>query len=310
MHSLTHIAVFTRVVDSGSFTAAAHQLGMSKPTVSKHISMLEAHLGARLLNRTTRSLGLTEVGANFYGHCRNIMAELEVAEGEVVRSGSAPRGRLRVSAPTCFGDRWVAPALPEFLDMYPDLEIDLALDNGFVDLIRDGFDLAIRITREPPAGLGFRRLAPFLHLVYGAPGYGERFGWPETPRHLAGHNCLINPYFAAGDCWQLSGPNGVEAVKVAGRFRADDGGALRSAVLAGCGLALMPSFLVAADVVAGRLCDALPGYRENSFAVYAVYPETDRIAPKVQAFLNYLEPRLGACGPRGQMSDVGCRITN
>lgn len=199
MDNLTHIAIFMGVVECGSFTAAAHKLGMSKPTVSKHITTLERHLGARLLNRTTRSIGLTEIGTNFYGHCRNIMTELETAESEVLQSSSAPRGRLRITAPNCFGDQRLAPALPEFLDMYPDVEIDLTLENRFVDLIKEGLDLAIRITRNAPTNHGFRYLAPFVRIVCAGPAYCERHGRPVTALDLVNHNCLVNPCFATSD---------------------------------------------------------------------------------------------------------------
>jgi DNA-binding transcriptional LysR family regulator len=294
MHSLTHIAVFLHVVDTGSFTAAAHKLGMSKPTVSKHITTLEQHLGARLLNRTTRSLGLTEIGANFYTHCQNIMAEVEAAEAEVVQSSGAPRGRLRISAPVCFGDRCVAPELPEFLDRYPDIEIDLSLSNHHVDLIKEGYDLAVRVTRSEPAGLVSTYLAPCTHLVCATPEYLERHGKPRTVADLARHSCLMYVFFGSGHSWQLDGPNGPETVKVSGRFQANNGDALRQALLSGLGLALMPTYLVSEDLAAGRLCNVLPGYSENSYAVYAVHPEEGRDLLKVQALVEYLRSRFGA----------------
>ncbi len=292
MHSLTHIAVFLRVVDAGSFTAAARKLGLSKPTVSKHIATLEQRLGARLLNRTTRSLGLTEIGARFYGHCQNIMAEVATAEAEVLQSRGAPRGRLRISAPMCFGDRRVAPELPEFLDRYPDIEIDLSLSNHHVDLIKEGYDLAVRVTRTKPAGLVSTCLAPCTHLVCAAPAYLDRHGRPRTVADLAGHNCLMYVFFGSGHSWQLDGPNGPETVKVGGRFQADNGDALRQALLSGLGLALMPTYLVGEDLAAGRLCDVLPGHRENSYAVLAVHPEEGRDLPKVQALVEYLRSRF------------------
>ena len=220
MHNLTHLAVFMRVVDTGSFTAAADKLGMSKPTVGKHITTLEQHLGARLLNRTTRSLGLTEIGARFYGHCQNIMAEMATAEAEVLQFSGAPRGPLRIGAPVCFGDRCVAPELPEFPDRYPDIEIDLSLGNHHVDLIKEGYDPAVRVTRNEPAGLVSTYLAPCTHLVCATPEYLERHGRPRTVADLARHNCLMYVSFGSGHSWQLDGPNGPETVKVSGRFQA------------------------------------------------------------------------------------------
>jgi DNA-binding transcriptional LysR family regulator len=288
MHSLTHIAVFMRVVETGSFTAAARKLGMSKPTVSKHITTLERHLGARLLNRTTRSLGLTEIGAGFYSHCQNIMAEVATAEAEVLQSSGTPRGRLRISAPVCFGDRCMVPKLPEFLERYPDIEIDLSLSNRQVDLIKEGYDLAIRVTRNEPAGLISTHLAPCTHLVCAAPAYLERHGRPRNLAALAKHNCLLYAFFGSGNSWHLDGPNGPATVKVRGRFQANNGDALRLALLSGQGIGLMPTYLVSEDLAAGRLTDVLPGYRETSYAVLAVYPEEGRDLPKVQALVEHL----------------------
>lgn len=289
---MTHIAVFLRVVDTGSFTAAARQLGMSKPTVSKHIATLEHYLGARLLNRTTRSLGLTEIGANFYTHCQKIMAELEAAESEVFEYSDTPRGRLRIVVPTGLGDRCVAEHLGGFLELYPEIEIDLTLDSRCVDLIKEGFDLAVRITRDEPSGIGAERLARCQHLVCGSPGYLERYGRPAKPDDLQQHNCLTYSDDRSGEGWRLEGPQGLETVKVAGRIRANDGDALRTALLSGVGLGLMPTYLVGQDLSAGRLCDALPDYRENSYGIVAIFPEAARVCPKVRAFVDYLSAHL------------------
>ena len=293
MHSLTHIAVFMRIVESGSFTAAAKKLGLSKPTVSKHIATLEDHLGARLLNRTTRSLGLTEIGKRFHVHCRTIMAELDAAETEVLLSSAAPRGRLRITAPSWFGDRLVTAELPDFLALYPDIEIEMSLTNRFVDLIKEDFDLAIRIAPEPPAGLGFRHLLPCVHIVCAAPCYCDRHGRPARPGDLGRHSCLVSTSFASGDCWRLAGPDGVETVKVSGRFRADNGNALHMALLSGLGLSLIPQILVEDDLKTGRLCNALPDYQENSYSILALYPHEHGVPPKVQAVVDHLAGRMG-----------------
>lgn len=296
MHSLTHIAVFMHVVGSGSFTAAAQKLGISKPTVSKHIATLEAHLGARLLNRTTRSVGLTEIGARFHRHCRNIMAELEVAETEVLLSVTAPRGRLRISAPTWYGERLVASEISEFLEHYPDIEIELSLTNRHVDLIKEEFDLAIRIAPDRPEGPASRCLTRCEHIVCATPCYLQRYGQPQGPADLAGHNCLTSTSFASGGHWRLDGPDGAETVRVRGRFRANNGDALYMALLSGLGLGLVPRRLVEDDLDSGRLCDALPGFRESSYAIFAVYPHEHGVSPNVQAFIDYLAPRIADPG--------------
>ncbi len=288
MQDLTHIAVFMRVVDEGSFTAAAHKLGMSRPTVSKSVATLEQQLGARLLNRTTRRLGLTEIGTHFYAHCEKIMAELEIAKREVSRFSDAPHGCLRISVQPCFGIRCMASKLRDFLDLYPDIEIDLMLDARPVDLIAEGIDLVIRVAQREPQGLCARRLVDCAHLVCGAPSYFERCGLPRTPGDLANHNCLGYAHYGAGDTWCLEGPQGLESVTVKGRLQANSGDALRVALLSGLGLGLMPTFLVDEDIKAGRLRNALPGYQDNSYSVIVVYPQGGYVAPKVQVFIEYL----------------------
>ncbi len=292
MHSLMHIAVFMRVVETGSFTAAARQLGISKPTVSKHIATLEAHLGARLINRTTRSLGLTEIGSHFHRHCEKIMAELEAAESEVSRFSDTPRGRLRIAAPTVIGDRQIASRLGDFLELYPEIEVELTSDNRPLDLIKEGIDLSVRMAREAPSGLASRYLAPVVHLVCGAPAYFERHGRPERPTDLTDHNCLTSSDFSAGDVWRLDGPVGVESIRVSGRMSANDGDALRTALLSGLGLALMPTFLVEEDLRGGRLRNALPGYQAGDQAIYAVYPESNPVSLKVRVFVDFLAAQL------------------
>ncbi len=292
-HSLIYVVAFTRVVDSNSFTLAARQLGMSKATVSKHVSMLEEHLGARLLNRTTRSLGLTEAGARFYVHCQKIVAELSSAETELMDSGAAPSGTLRVSAPTCFGTLHLAPLLGNFLQRYPDLEIDMTLADRKIDLIESSHDVAVRIARQAFPGLCSRRLAPSPQVVCAAPAYIARYGRPSAPEDLADHNTLTYAYLTTGDIWTLAGPGGPKTVKVRGRLRADNGSALRRAVLSGFGLALMPTFLVGEDLEAGRLVNLLPDYEDSSYSVYAIHAHDRHVTPKVEAFVDFLEQQFG-----------------
>lgn len=278
-----------RVVETGSFTLAAEKLGMSKATVSKHVTALEKHLDSRLLNRTTRTLRLTEVGANFYVHCQKAMGEMEAAEAEVSRSSTEPRGRLRISAPTPFGCRPVASVLGEFMDRYPDIQIDLVLSDHIADLNREGFDLAIRITRREPSRMLFRLLASCVFIVCAAPSYCERYGMPRVPSDLTNHHCLICAHGAIGDNWGLEGPNGRETVTVAGRLRINNCEALRLALLSGLGIGLMPTFLVADDIRAGRLCNVLPAYQESGYSIFAVYSSDSHAVPKVQAFIDHLE---------------------
>ena len=286
-----HVVAFARVVDAGGFTAAARQLGMSKATVSKHVTTLEGHFGTRLLNRTTRSLRLTDDGARFYAHCNNILSELATAETEILKSNTTPCGCLRVNAPTFFGSRRVTPALYDFLESYPELEIDLTLCDEDDDLVEAGMDVAIKVSRGQAPGSHATRIAPCEQIICGAPRYLDRHGAPAAPGELARHNCLSYAHSPDSTTWWLVGPNGEERIKVRGRFRANDGEALRSAVLTGLGLALMPVLQIAEDLRVGDLIGVLPEYEDRSHSIYAVYPNARQMLPKVWAFVGFLEAR-------------------
>jgi DNA-binding transcriptional LysR family regulator len=290
---LTPITVFAKVVETKSFTVAARQLGLSKATVSKQVATLEKRLGARLLVRTTRSLSLTEIGAKFYTRCRYIVSELETAEDEVTQFRTEPRGTLRINAPVSFGAHYLAREVCDFLRLYPSIQVDLALSDRAVGLTEEYFDLAIRITREAPANLQSKLLAPCVHLVCGAPGYLRDHGTPQRAEDLADHDCLTYAYLATGNTWHLDGPHGTVPVMVSGSLRANNGEALRHALLSGLGVGLMPWFLVANDLAAGRLLDVLPGYRNRSYSIYAVYPDPGPLLPKVRVFVNFLQMRSG-----------------
>jgi DNA-binding transcriptional LysR family regulator len=292
---LAAMAVFARVVEEESFTAAAGELGLSKSAVSKQVGRLEDRLGVRLLNRTTRRISLTEAGAAFYERCRRMVAEAEAAEDAVMHLASAPRGLLRINAPMSFGLQHVVPALPLFLDSYPELHVDLVLNDRYVDLVEEGFDMGVRIGRLADSSLIARRLASSRRLVVAAPRYLERQGWPRTPRDLRDHDCLIYAYQAerAGQ-WRFRGDDLPVHVEVAGRLRANNGDALREAAVAGLGIALMPTFIAGDDLRAGRLVHLLPGWREEGEGdVYAVYPASRNLSPKVRVFVDFLAGRFG-----------------
>lgn len=298
MDRLTGMAVFTAVVDEGGFTAAARRLGLSKSTVSKQVRALEDRLGAQLLVRTTRKLGLTEVGAAFYERAGRILAEAEAAEAAVSRLHDSPRGVLRVTAPVYFGQSHLAAILPEYLARWPEVKIELSLDDRFVDLVEEGFDLAVRIAQLEDSSLVARKLAPTRLRVVAAPAYLERRGRPETPEDLAGHDCLLYAYQPTGDVWPLVGPDGAEtAVKVQGPLRSNSGDALHAAAKAGLGLALLPDFIVASAVRAGELVCVLDGWHGRVTAVYAVYPPARHLSPKVRTFVDHLVERFSGTPP-------------
>lgn len=292
MDSLTGMAIFARVVDTRSFTAAAAALGLSKSAVSKQVARLEDRLGARLLNRTTRRLSLTEVGAAFYERCARILAEVEDAELAVGRLQDAPRGRLRVNAPMSFGQLHLAPAIADFLAAHPGMSIDLTLTDRIVDVVEEGYDVAIRISRLADSSLIARRLVPMRRVVCGSPAYFERHGVPRHPRDLRRHNCLLYSYLPSADDWRFVGPEGPVAVRVAGTFKANNGDVLETAMLAGLGVALQPTFIAARDLQAGRLVAVMPDYVDESASVYAVYPHSRHLSAKVRAFIDFLAARF------------------
>lgn len=296
MDRLSGMAVFVRVVEEESFSAAARVLGMSKSAVSKQVAALEERLGARLLNRTTRRLALTDAGAAFHERAARILADAEEAETAVSQLSAAPRGVLRVNAPVTFGIQHLGPLLPAFMAAYPDLAVEVSLNDRFVDLVEEGFDVAVRVGRLPDSSLIARRLAPVRRLVVASPAYVEAHGMPTGPEDLRGHSCLHYTYQLRGDAWSLTGPDGrVAEVRVAGRLRANNGDILRAALLAGMGVAYTPSFIVGRDLAEGRLVRLLPGWEDTTAAVYAVHPHSRLVAPKVRAFVDYLAERFAGC---------------
>ena len=294
MEQLDAMAIFARVVEAESFSGAARALGLSKSAVSKRISRLEDRLGLRLLNRTTRRLSLTEGGAAFYQGCQRVVAEAEAAEQAVTHLASAPRGRLRVNAPMSFGVRHVSPALPEFLARYPELTIDLALNDRVVDLVEEGFDLGIRITPLADSSLVVRRLAPSRAVLSASPAYLETHGAPRWAAELEDRACLIYSYQAVGEGWHLTGPDGERRFKVLGPLRVNSGDAILAAALGGLGVALLPCFICGEDLRAGRLVRILPDWESPpDRAVSAVYPAARHLSPKVRVFVDFLAERFG-----------------
>ncbi len=294
MTSLRGLEVFSRVVEAGSFSAAARLLGLSKSAVSKRVAGLEDRLGARLLNRTTRRLSLTEVGAAFHQRAVRILADVEEAELSVTRLHADPRGTLRINAPMSFGHLHVAPAMAEFMARYPDLRVELILNDRIIDLVEEGFDAAIRIQRMPDSSLVARKLALIRQVVCAVPEYWRTHGRPREPAAIEAHNCLIYTYQQVPDQWRFQGPDGPLTKKISGSFRANNGEALRSAALAGLGVYLGPSFIVGDDLRTGRMEAVLQEYEEIDLAVYAVYPQNRHLSAKVRVFVDFMADH---CGP-------------
>lgn len=293
MDTLNGFAVFTKVVETGGFSAAARELNMSKSAVSKHVAKLEDHLGVRLLNRTTRKLSPTEVGANFYERARRIVQDVEETKQAVSALHAEPRGTLRLNVPMSFGYAHIAPALPDFLARYPDINIDMVLNDRVVDLLDEGFDIAIRIARMPDSSLIARKLAPFHLALCATPDYWKKHGIPKCPSELKDHNCLIYSYLLNRNEWFFQGPEGGISVKVSGNISANNGDALRAAALKGAGLFLSPTFIVNDDLRHGRLQSVLDQFTKTDLAIYAVYPHNRYLSAKVRAFVDYFASLFG-----------------
>jgi DNA-binding transcriptional LysR family regulator len=293
MDNLTDAAVFCQVVESGSFTAAAERLGLSRSVVSKYISRLEDRLGARLLNRTTRRLSLTEAGQAFFTRSQRGLQEIEAAEAEVSSLQAAPRGKLRLNTPMSFGILHIAPAIADFIACYPELSVDMNLDDRQVDLVEEGFDLAIRIAELPDSSLIARRLGPCRHVVCASPEYIKQHGPARSPDDLRRHKVLTYRYQDSPSEWRFVSPEGrFASIPVTGSIQMNNSLAIREAVLNGAGITLTPSFIVGEDIKTGRLEQLLPEYRSQEISIYAVYPERRHLLPKVQAFINFMKQRI------------------
>jgi len=294
MDRLGTMEAFVAVVETGSFSAAAQRLRSSKSLVSRQVAALEGELGARLFHRTTRSLALTEEGRGYHAQVVRILEDIAEANAAVSNLQTAPRGRLRINAPMSFGYLHLAPAVPDFLALYPEVEIDLTMNDRYVDLVEEGVDLAVRLGRLGDSSLIARKLAPIRRVVCGSPDYFKKHGVPQTPEDLKQHVCLCYSNLAVADEWRFLRPDGSAwPVEVSGRLRADNGDALREAALKGLGLVYLPSFIIGRDLQAATLVSVLTEYTPQDGGLYAVYPHARHLSPKVRAFIDFLAVRFG-----------------
>jgi DNA-binding transcriptional LysR family regulator len=292
MDRLTSLTVFGRVVECGGFSAAARRLNMSVTMVSNNVQSLEDRLGVRLLNRTTRKVSLTEIGIAYCERSSQILMELDEADRIAGASHSTPRGRLRLYTGTHI-IRFLSPVVAEFLALYPAVSIDLTIGERMVDLIEEGYNLAIRTVPPPDSSLIVRNLTPWRHIVVCSPAYLDSHPEPKTPADLANHNCLQYAFYPNGHEWRFEGPSGEPvAVRVAGNVITNSGEMLRSLALEGRGLFLAPSFLIAEDLQAETLVRLLLDHRPVEFAINAIYPHRHHLSTKVRRFIDLLTERF------------------
>ena len=285
--------VISAVVDASSFVAAADSLGMSKAAVSRYVSELEQRLGVRLMHRTTRKLSLTPEGEVFLARCRDILASIESSEAEISTRSVTASGLLKVSVPVSFGIRHLAPLWSEFLSDHPQVTLDVQLADRVIDLVDEGFDLAVRIARLPDSSLISRQLASTRLVLCAAPSYLKRRGTPAHPSELAQHDVLGYSLMAMGDQWQFTGPEGPLSVKVRPRMWTNNGDSCVAAALQGSGIQLQPTFLIDDELASGQLVEILPQFRSVELGIYAVYPSRKFVLPKVRAMVEFLANELG-----------------
>ncbi|WP_313444332.1 LysR family transcriptional regulator [Stenotrophomonas indicatrix] len=290
MDTLRCMQAFVAVAEHGSFSAAASHLQVSAVMVGKYIQQLEAHLGAALLQRNTRRQRLTEAGTAYLAGCRQVLEQVQQAEADVAGLQVQPRGLLRVSAPTTWGSCVLAPVLSDLLRAQPLLNIELDLSNRRIDLIEDGFDAAIRVGPLPSQELVARPLPPYAMSLCASPSYLRRRGTPRTPADLEGHDCLSHLAWRGGHGWQLA--NG-EQVDWEARLTSNDGYALREAAVAGAGLVLQPTALLAGEIAAGRLKPLLRDYLPEPRPMRLIYLPDRRPRPRLQCFVDFVMARLG-----------------
>ncbi len=298
MDRLTEMEAFATVVDQGGFTDAARKMGLSKSAISKHVSSLEARLGARLLNRTTRRVSPTEIGLAYYDRARRVLNDAGEADSLVSAMQSAPSGLLRMAVATDFGTSLLSPVLDEFLGQYPDISVNMVLKNRYVELISEGFDLAIRLGDLEDSTLRARRITDSTQRLIAAPAYFARHGRPARIDDLTEHRLLHYSNQASANVWKITAPSGEERqVRGTGWLTVNDGQSLLNGAIKGLGIAYLPSFLYHRALADGLVEDVIPELPRQTQGIYAVYPPGRYTQPKVRAFIDFLVAKFAEKGP-------------
>ncbi len=293
MDRFQEMTVFTAVVEAGSFVGAADALGISKAVVSRLVAELEARLSVRLLHRTTRKLSLTEEGRTFHARCKAVLADVEEAEAEITARAGQARGLLKVNVPVTFGVMHLAPLWGDFMALNPEVSLDVTLSDRFVDLVEEGYDLAVRIGRLGDSSLISRQLSSTRMVLCASPGYLASHGEPSQPEDLARHAVLGYSLASTGDVWEFTGPQGpVVSVRVHPRLRTNSGDTCVQAALLHQGVILQPTFMVQPHLKDGTLRELLPQFRSFELGIHAVYPSRQHVAPKVRVLVDYLQRAL------------------
>ncbi|TNC61952.1 LysR family transcriptional regulator [Rubellimicrobium roseum] len=298
MDRLTEMEAFATVVDQGGFTDAAKKMGISKSAVSKHVSALEARLGARLLNRTTRRVSPTEIGLAYYDRARRVLNDAGEADALVTSMQTAPSGLLRISVATDFGVNHLSPVLGEFLQQHPGITVNMVLNNRYVELISEGFDMAIRIGELEDSTLRARKLADTTRRMIASPSYFQQYGRPEKIDDLNEHKLLHYSNQANAAVWKITAPSGEKRqIRTTGWLTVNDGQSLLNACISGLGIAYLPSFLYSEAMQKGLVEEAIPGLPVEVQGIYAVYPPGRFTQPKVRAFIDFLVDAFSDKGP-------------
>lgn len=292
MTAISDLEIFARVANVGNMSAAGREMGLSPAVVSKRISHLEKRLGTRLFQRTTRQLTLTETGEGFFQRVTNILDGIEEAEAFVSRRNMAPSGTLKVSAPTSFSRMHITPYLSEFLNTYPELNLELNISDNYVDIVRTGLDAAIRIGELQDSSLVAKRLAPNRRIICATPGYLREAGEPKTIDELSKHRCLS---YIPQESWRLVGPDGPVNLKIQGAIRTNSSEVVRSSVISGLGIAFRSTWDIAEELKSGTLKHIMKDYSSSSrVAIYAVYPCREYVPAKLKVFVDFLARKYGS----------------